>query len=424
MKYKKKISNACIYIRENVVYNVSNEFITLTGFSFGELKGNATSEIMNLLKTDSRENLGEMENDSNCYIFSKECNPMEVKISCKRNIEKNESIYFFKEIKYSRIEDNFPYLSNILPNSDIAVAIYSVPNGILLKANEKYICYLNELCNNDSIKIARALNDFIPNYKGSSYEKSFSTVLNTGMPLYYKDYNDYAYQGGNKYWDGSLVPIYRQGKLKHVLNTGVDVTERVVGRKIIEKQKAELEEQRQELEAIIENLSDEVIIFDKNGNFNIINKATRKNAIYDVEKTKNITELSKLNILYDLDGNLIPFENTLTNRVIRGEKVNSSYVVRKKDNISQIREVNGTPIYDGEGNFKFGVLIFRDINERIKQEDNFLISKQYGTLYNIIDNIDLGFARVTYPDFRLIDINHKAFSIIKKRMLIWKILSG
>ena len=125
-----------------------------------------------------------------------------------------------------------------------------------------------------------------------------------------------------------------------------------------------------------------------------------------------------------MDGNLIPFENTLTNRVIRGEKVNSSYVVRKKDNISQIREVNGTPIYDGEGNFKFGVLIFRDINERIKQEDNFLISKQYGTLYNIIDNIDLGFARVTYPDFRLIDINHKAFSIIKKRMLIWKILSG
>ena len=100
---------------------------------------------------------------------------------------------------------------------------------------------------------------------------------------------------------GWVIGSYLQkGKLKHVLNTGVDVTERVVGRKIIEKQKAELEEQRQELEAIIENLSDEVIIFDKNGNFNIINKATRKNAIYDVEKTKNITELSKLNILYDL----------------------------------------------------------------------------------------------------------------------------
>lgn len=425
MKYniKRKISKPCIYLKRNIVENANSEFITLTGYSIEELNGKSITEIIKLLKADSQIKIQDMDDgfELNCYIFSKECNPRDVKVTCKVNIEGSKSIYCFEEIRNSRMEDNYPYLTSILPDSDIAVAVFSVPNGILLKANEKYISYLNDLCNNDSNKISRAINEIIPNYKGSSYENSFATVIKTGVPMYYKDYNDYAYQDGNKYWDGSLVPVYRQGKIKHIIHTGIDVTERVVGRKIIEKQKNELEnqkekldEQRRELEVIIENISDEVIIFDKSGNYNTLNKTTRDNAIYDIDSTKNINDFSKLNILYDMNGNLIPLENTLANRVIRGEIIKDANIIRKKNNINQIREVNGTPIYDGEGNFKFGVLISRDINERLKKEENIFIKKQYETLYNIIDNLDLGFARVTYPDIRLIDINHKAFSIMKK----------
>lgn len=423
MNYNNKINNLkpFIHFRESVVVNVNNQFIMLTGFSIDELIGKSIYEILKLLKADSCVNFDESKKNFICYIFSKECNPREVKISCYKNIDTNESTYFFNEIKNSRMEDNYPYLSNILPDNDIAVAIYSAPKGILLKANEKYISYLNDLCIDNSNKIGRTLSEFIPNYKGSSYENSFTTVISTGIPKYFKDYNDCAYQDGNKYWDGSLVPIYRKGKMKYIVHTGIDVTERVIGRKIIEsqknelqKQKDELEERRQELEAIIENISDEVIIFDKSGNYNLLNKATRDNAIYDVNTTNNISDLSKLNILHDMDGNLIPFENTLTNRVIRGEKIKDANVIRKRDNIIQIREVNGTPIYDSEGNFKLGVLISRDINERLKNEESILIRNQYGTLYNIINDLDLGFARVSYPDIRIIDINHKAFSILKK----------
>lgn len=417
---KRNISKPCIYFQESVATNINSEFLMLTGFSIRELAGKSISEIMKLLKADSQVKLIDI-NDVNCYIFSKECNPREVRIYCKRNSEGYDSTYCFEEIKNSRMEDNYPYLSNFLPDSDIAVAIYSIPNGILLRANEKYMSYLNDLSNNKLNKISKSLNEFIPNYEGSSYEYSYTNVIKTGIPIYFKEYNDYAYDDGNKYWDGSWVPVYRQGKLKHIIHTGIDVTERVIGRKIIEKQKNELEkqkeeldEQRQELEAIIENISDEIIIFDESGNYNLLNKTTRDNAIFDVNTTKNINDFSKLNILYDMDGNLIPLENTLTNRVIRGEKIKNINVIRKKDSINQIREVNGTPIYDSEGNFKFGVLISRDINERLKNEEDIFIKKQYETLYNIIDNLDLGFVRVSYPDIRIIDINHKAFSIMKK----------
>ena len=258
------------------------------------------------------------------------------------------------------------------------------------------------VCNNDTNKIGRPINEFIPNYIGSSYEHSFTEVMETGIPKYFKDYNDYAYKDGNKYWDGSLIPVFRKGKMKHIFHIGIDVTDRVIGRMTIERQKnellrqkEELDEQRQELEAIIENISDEVAIFDKHGNVTI-NKITRDTAIYDFETTKNITDFSKLDILYDMDNNLIPFEDTLTNRVIRGETIRNVKIMKKKGDIKQIREVNGTPIYDDNGNFKLGVLISRDISERIKQEESILIRKEYEILKETIKIQDELYSNVSH----------------------------
>ena len=420
--YRKRYSSTpCIHTQENVTIYANVEFEILTGFLIEEMLGKTMTEIIKLLNADSQIKFKDIHDGCKLYIFTKECNPREVKVSCMNIDEENKCIYYFNEIRESRIENNYPYLLKVLPDNDIAVAIYSVPKCILLKANEKYTNYLNDICDNNTNKVGRPLIEFIPNYIGSNYENSFTIVMKTGIPKYFKDFNDYAYQDGNKYWDGSLVPVYREGKMKHIVHTGIDVTERVVGRKIVEiqknelkKQKEVLEEQRKELIAIIENISDEVIIFDKSGKYNILNKATRDNSIYDVETTRDISDFSKLNILYDMDGNLIPFENTLTNRVIRGEKIKDSMVIRKNDDIIQIREVNGTPIYDDNGNFMLGVLVSRDISERIKNEESNIVKKQYETLSNIINNTDLGFARITYPDFRLIEINHKAFSIVKK----------
>lgn len=37
------------------------------------------------------------------------------------------------------------------------------------------------------------------------------------------------------------------------------------------------------------------------------------------------------------------------------------------------REISGNPIYDNDGNFIAGVLVSRDINDRLKNEENKLI---------------------------------------------------
>lgn len=391
-----------IAVQENVVVGVNKEFEALTGYSTKELMGKTMVEVSKLLNADYQIKLEDINNKCKFYIFSKELNPREVKVSCNKIIEENKYIYYFNEIRNSRFEDNYPYLFGVLPDKDIAFGVYSIPKGVLLKGNVKYINYLNEICNDDTNKIGRPINEFIPNYIGSSYEHSFTEVMETGIPKYFKDYNDYAYQDGNKYWDGSLIPVYSKGKMKHIFHTGIDVTDRVVSRKTIERQKNELikkkdelDQQKKELETILENISDEVAIFDKDGNFTL-NKITRDTAIYDVETTKNIADFSKLDILYDMDNNLIPFENTITNRVIRGETIRNAKIMKKKGNIEQIREVNGTPIYDDNGNFKLGVLISRDISDRIKQEESIVIKKEYEILKETIKIQDELYANVSH----------------------------
>lgn len=74
-------------------------------------------------------------------------------------------------------------------------------------------------------------------------------------------------------------------------------------------------------------------------------------------------------------------------RALRGEKL-SGYKTRMRisNNIINI-ELNGTPIYDKEGNFISGILCFRDITEKIKNEENLLIKTQYDINMIIIDQI-------------------------------------
>lgn len=225
---KKSKSEPFLHFQNNIAIEVNTDFKILTGYSCEELIGRTITEINKMLRLESQVKLENIHKDCICYIFTKKYEPREVKIFCKINQDGNDRLYIIKEKRNPRVEDSYPYVSNILPDNDIAVAIYSMPDEILLKANKKYVNYLSVLCNNDENKIGKTLKEFIPHYKGSKYENHIINIKKTGMPVYFKDHNDYAFQDGNQYWDGSLVPIYLKGKIKYIIHTGIDVTERII----------------------------------------------------------------------------------------------------------------------------------------------------------------------------------------------------
>lgn len=400
---KRKISKPILYIKNNITTGVNNEFEKLTGYLNVELLGKSIVEISDILHINSNNELENIQEAHNCYIFNKKCEAIEVTITCKRNNSENEQIFLFKEIKDSRIEDRMAYAMRILQENEVGIGIYSIPDLNILKVNQKYLDNIPIINKVDNF-LGKSINEVFLGYKGSYLESIISYVIKTGEKYDAKEVKCYCSENHDTYWDTSFVSINIKDEAKYLIHTVINVTEKVVLRKIMEEQKLETE-------AIIENMSDGLIIFNKSGTITKINKSARANPIIDFKNSKNLNEIKDQ--LYDIYGNSISTKNTLFNNIINGESVKDT-IIKNDTNGIHYKELNGSPIYDSSGNFIAGILIARDITEKLKNERNIYIKAQYDSLRYIIENLDLGFARYTYPDFNFIDINNKGYDQLKK----------
>ena len=238
-------------------------------------------------------------------------------------------------------------------------------------------------------------------------EKVFLNITETSKPYYSKESKYINSNGKVVYFDSSIVPVYIKGKMKYLVHSAEDVTEKVINRKLVI-------ERNKELEAIMENMSDELIICDKNGQPTMINKASRKHPFFNGTELTNLNNTLKEAEYFDIDGNLIPLENLPLKRIARGEKFSEYRVDSKINNNIIRREASGTPIYDNKGDFIAGVLVSRDISDRLKNEENKLLKAQYDILSRTIGNLDLGYAIISYPDFKIKYMNSNAYDDLKK----------
>lgn len=63
---------------------------------------------------------------------------------------------------------------------------------------------------------------------------------------------------------------------------------------------------------------------------------------------------------------------------------------------------------------KHGYYSARDVTERHNEKTELLIKTQLDLLNNIIENLEVGFVRYSYPEFKIIDVNNKAYSDLKQ----------
>lgn len=174
-----------------------------------------------------------------------------------------------------------------------------------------------------------------------------------------------------------------------------------------------IKEQKEELEAIIENISDGFIIFDKDGKNLRLNKSAREILLLESSNIDNVEDLEKQFEALYINKNLISYEDAPCRRVMKGETLVGYRIAVKIKNKIFYHDINGTPIYDNEGNFIKGVICFRDITEKLQYQEAILLKNQYDLLNNMIDHLDLPVLRLTYPDFKIKDVNQKAFNFIK-----------
>jgi len=424
-----------LYSCNKIITKVNKEFIDFIGFTMDELLGKSLIEIGDMLKINSQILLDDISGKYSGYIFTKFLETREVDISLFQGAQANEKAYTFVEKPNARLdfEASIEVTERVLNNQSLERQnkIIRQQKEQLEQQNTQLISIIENL--SEGVMIADNNGKFIivnPEAKRLLYQSDKLTGLDDvfkiaklfdmkGDEILFENFPAIRALRGERvenakvflkypskgfFVEVSSIPIYNtNGDLNMVVSCFHDITETIT-------QSRKIEEQKKELEAIIENIADGITIFDNKGKYILINKSARKMYFPSNKCLDNIDNEYKQSEFYDKNGVKIDSENTPA-RVMSGEKFKNMRIAVKFPHKTLQLDISGTPIYGSEGKFILGVLCSRDMTDYFKHEE--AIRSRYEFLNRMIDTFDLPVVRLSCPDLKIVDINKKAFSNIK-----------
>jgi len=260
MKYRlrKDFQRPYILVSEGITDYAGDEFKKLTGYDRGEILGRPLHELCKLLRIDTAEFLAKSDKAerSSCYIFTKDLEPREVEVWKKSEGDKTAS-YHFREKPFSRMYENLRLFKQTFEQGKMMTALLSFPELIILDANQSYLRHWDEPYNRKEVSIGMKYTDLISeDFRNNIFEGIILKEISEGRSFFRYDV-EYCHPGKRTtYWDLSYMPVYHGNEMKNIVLQCIDVTEKVL-------EKAKIERQQEELEAIINSLSDELTFYNK-----------------------------------------------------------------------------------------------------------------------------------------------------------------
>ncbi len=403
-----------LIIENNIVTEVSEALLELTGFCQRDLQHQPFEDVWNQLLRVSIER-DFIKERKKTLVFTIDLDVRSVFIETHLSEDNKSTLYIFTEIPFSRLDIRFPYVMHIFQKEKSRVAIFSAPDLILIRANNAYLDCMQEPFNKRENSIGKRLHTISKGFKGSSYEETWRTLLATGEDYYASEVPCRKHNGDATYWNMSIVPIYEDGVISCFVEITHEVTETVKNREIMQKQKELIMQQKEELEAIIENICDGLSVIDKNGKFIRTNKSVReimknKTSIGTTVEQSGDT-IKKGQVYLDEYGQELQLQDLPSYKVLRGERVEKQRIVVVNGLNTSFIDFYANPVFDQNGNFKFGVITSHDVTELILKD--MAIQQQNETLNAVIENIPEAFfiydkngnilqanaeARKKYPD--------------------------
>lgn len=173
-------------------------------------------------------------------------------------------------------------------------------------------------------------------------------------------------------------PIYdSDGNIECAITYTHNVTELVNQNKIIGQQK-EL------LESIIENMSEAVVVYDRNKDVFLKNDAA-KSIIYNCEEFDRYGDVLSTTKCLDATGNEILEQDLPTSIAFRGGKVNNSLITFQRPDKSIHCRISSSPIFDEYGRINNVVVCMHDVTESMKQKNR--VKEQKEQLEAIINSM-------------------------------------
>lgn len=373
---------AFILVKDKEIIKVNKQFIYMTEYNYDELANKNIEDVFRILRFGPNVSVDNVNENADYFLFTKS---LEVKfINIEIVKERNEKIFILREKSNLQFDFSFNLLSQMSLGNVCGIAMYSVPDYTLLKANQVYLEFLETPHNIPENALGRTVDEIITGWVNSSAETLWNKMIENGKPEHVKEFELDKFSRGITYWDITFTPLYDKENIGYILIYSHEVTERVVYRKQLEEKNRIIEEQKKLLELFVENMADGLLLVDKNYKLTMLNKAA-EDSFYKPEDIINSKD-SHLNArYYDKDGNELNINDLPGRRILKGEKVNEFFVTVKMPDNTVYYSINGRPIYSEEGEIDYAVLCMRDISEKVKYEQDMLTQKEM--LEAILDNM-------------------------------------
>lgn len=388
----KNSEQASIRSRNEIIYKTNNEFLDLVGYRHEDIVGKSLTELSVLLKNNFQTCFSKMSDFTDIYIFNNEKLPIDVTITRKALKETNEKIYCFEKNINKALENIIFNFNNIDINSKEGMVAHSYPEFLHLKSNKKYTDMLVQSGFDGQDLVGRR----------SPFEEYRLNVISKDRSHNKHEVEFIDFNGKTSYWDIYVRLITDDSRGSYVLSYFYDVTERVLGREY-------LENQRIEMQIILDNIADKVIKIDKEGRYTYVNEAAKKSIDQYKENVISMEakELNKSFKLSDINGKELSLDEIPEARVLRGEKFNNYIVIGTSEFPTTYHEISGTPLYDKNGDIAGGVLIHRDIEDKLEMEEYYAIKENR-------KDISISYAALGHDDFKIKYINEHSFKKINK----------
>lgn len=356
-----------IIVNNGNVIEVSKAFSSMTEISPKELLNRSLEDAFSSVRIGPSIKLEDIHKDKDYFLFTKSLKVKFINIEIVQ--EDDKQIYVFIERSDSIIDERSSYLIEMLSGNTSAISVYSIQDFTLLMANELFFNYCNEPYNNEKTSIGRSIYEIIPGFKSSYFEKLFTDIAGDGKVRIFKEFAFNNSKGGTMYCDFSLTPVFEREKIKYIICNLCNVTEKVIHGKNTKKK-------NEELEAVIENISDAIFIYDAEGKLYSLNKAARE--YFPSENLKKYGDGYEYTKFFYFDDTQIPPEEMPFARIKQGEVISDYKAKMVQGDITKYISVSGRPVYNPDHSVRLSVIRSRDITEQVEKEQ--VIKEQHELL--------------------------------------------
>ncbi|AJA47214.1 alkaline phosphatase synthesis sensor protein PhoR [Clostridium pasteurianum DSM 525 = ATCC 6013] len=238
MKYTlKKSKKAFLYTKDDIAVEVNDDFMDITGYSKEELLGKSIEQIIDLLRISSFNYNQNLNEEYSYYFVTKLDKVKKVNISFSL-LEKDErKKYYFDEKNCFFIEDKVSFMEKIWTKDQGEFAIWESENLIMLQCSEGFSSFFRLSHSKKENYIGKNIKE-IEN-KVSDISKVLKKAIDTGKAQMIKE-SRHTFNSEESYWNFNMIPITIKGKVKYIIQTCSNITEKVLREKIIKEQNIKL----------------------------------------------------------------------------------------------------------------------------------------------------------------------------------------